>query len=678
MSDFERSQSQIPHVHSTHWAEPKRIMKSPALTEKTALVQAQSLGNQASHRFAKHCPLALPTPDYCPYGSACHTYPFSVQTNLTIKKPCDKYEQEAGRMAEPVTFMPESRLQRACSPCDEKETYQPEQMADRTMPLIQRQNEMKDEEEPIKSKFFNCSRLQKQEDGLEEEDEESIQTKRIGKQSLQVDPEERISSLRGSGKPLRWSERNFFDQYFGYDFSQVRVHSDARAAETARRLGARAFTVGQDIVFGSGQYAPKTSAGQWLLAHELSHVVQQRNLQYGVKRIMRVPREGDIRKGRISYSTNCGWIDWGHTKPDHARVLIAKVREASMRLRRKEARIERAPKLVTEDRCPARYEATEAANSVSEAPTYIPKMLKAGIREIRLGGFGVDLHDATKFKYYVTVIAIAHNHLEKSGTKYAVEVSGFTDCVGSERRNRRLRTDRQTAIAAMFRSSGKTVKDVSYGINQYLESNSTRLGRRVNRGVLIRLVPVPEAVKIEPERITGPQMRSEKFGIVGSGVTPTIELRSSLTEPEVLRVALSILMIQSQLFEKLQLWTDIPLESSFSEEDLPSNLISFYRAAFGYSKGEIRTMCAAWNKLHSLSKFQKYKFRKNRTFRPLSLPAGGAWPRELATVFPINPGTLFDIMEVMFQVLDIKLKPDTMYLIRHLCRSIGHEIRCHI
>ncbi len=62
---------------------------------------------------------------------------------------------------------------------------------------------------------------------------------------------------------------------FGCDFSHVRVHADARAAESARALDARAYTVGHDVVFGADQYAPKNASGQVLLAHELAHVVQQ-------------------------------------------------------------------------------------------------------------------------------------------------------------------------------------------------------------------------------------------------------------------------------------------------------------------------------------------------------------------------------------------------------------------
>ena len=62
---------------------------------------------------------------------------------------------------------------------------------------------------------------------------------------------------------------------FGHDFSRVRVHTDAKAAESARAVNALAYTVGHDMAFGAGQYVPETSEGRQLVAHELAHVVQQ-------------------------------------------------------------------------------------------------------------------------------------------------------------------------------------------------------------------------------------------------------------------------------------------------------------------------------------------------------------------------------------------------------------------
>lgn len=83
--------------------------------------------------------------------------------------------------------------------------------------------------------------------------------------------------LRSPGQPLDASTRAFMEQRFQHDFSRVRLHTDERAATSARAVNASAYTVGRDVVFGAGQYAPQSSAGQRLLAHELAHVRQQAN-----------------------------------------------------------------------------------------------------------------------------------------------------------------------------------------------------------------------------------------------------------------------------------------------------------------------------------------------------------------------------------------------------------------
>jgi hypothetical protein len=82
-------------------------------------------------------------------------------------------------------------------------------------------------------------------------------------------------ALRSPGQPLDAATRAFMEPRFGRDFSGVRMHTDARAAESARAVNALAYTVGHTIVFGAGQYAPGTPSGQRLLAHELAHTIQQ-------------------------------------------------------------------------------------------------------------------------------------------------------------------------------------------------------------------------------------------------------------------------------------------------------------------------------------------------------------------------------------------------------------------
>lgn len=177
-----------------------------------------------------------------------------VQTKLTINQPNDRYEQEADRVADVVMRMPEPRLQRQVEPEEEEETLQTKPLASEITPLVQRQVELEGGEE-----------------------EELIQAKDASGQTLHVSPivQTQIHSLRGGGQRLSSSLRNFFEPRFGHDFSQVRVHTDAKAAESARAVNARAFTIGRDVVFGAGEYSSESLAERKLLAHELTHVLQQ-------------------------------------------------------------------------------------------------------------------------------------------------------------------------------------------------------------------------------------------------------------------------------------------------------------------------------------------------------------------------------------------------------------------
>ena len=81
--------------------------------------------------------------------------------------------------------------------------------------------------------------------------------------------------LASSGRPLEPALQQDMEQRFGHDFSQVRVHSGAAAEQSARDVNAHAYTVGHDMVFGTGQFAPGTHEGRRLIAHELAHVVQR-------------------------------------------------------------------------------------------------------------------------------------------------------------------------------------------------------------------------------------------------------------------------------------------------------------------------------------------------------------------------------------------------------------------
>lgn len=193
-----------------------------------------------------------------------------IQPKLKIGAPNDRYEQEADRVADQVMRMPgpaavqphtsPPQIQRRCPECDEK---------------LQRQTEE------------------------DEAGDERLQAKGIPGQipRLSSPVTSQINNIKGGGQALSGPTRNWFEPRFGKDFSQVRIHSDRRAAQLAKQVNARAFTLGRDIVFNAGEFSPHTDVGGRLLAHELTHVVQQHH-QQGEQRIQRAPPWGYVEQRR--------------------------------------------------------------------------------------------------------------------------------------------------------------------------------------------------------------------------------------------------------------------------------------------------------------------------------------------------------------------------------------------
>ena len=142
-----------------------------------------------------------------------------LQAKLKINPPGDRYEQEADRMAETVMRSPAPAVRR--------------------MPIT-----------PLLQRAATAP----------------------GGMAAPASVDQVLSS---PGQPLDAGTRAFMEPRFGHNFSRVRIHTDAQAAASAQAVQARAYTVGSDMVFGAGQYAPGTAAGRRLLAHELTHVVQQ-------------------------------------------------------------------------------------------------------------------------------------------------------------------------------------------------------------------------------------------------------------------------------------------------------------------------------------------------------------------------------------------------------------------
>jgi hypothetical protein len=110
------------------------------------------------------------------------------------------------------------------------------------------------------------------------EEEEKIQRITAGSESGEIQTPSLVNEVLSSGgKPLDQVTRNFFEPRFGYDFSNVKIHTGGKAADSSEMINANAYTFGNNIVFNENRFAPQTDSGKKLLAHELTHIVQQGN-----------------------------------------------------------------------------------------------------------------------------------------------------------------------------------------------------------------------------------------------------------------------------------------------------------------------------------------------------------------------------------------------------------------
>ncbi|WP_292732157.1 DUF4157 domain-containing protein [Nostoc sp. JL31] len=181
------------------------------------------------------------------------------QTKLTVNEPGDIYEQEADsvaqlvmqRMSEPVQSIQREALS------EEEDQLQMKSLADSITPLVQRQGG--------------------------------------GRTAATSELETSIQQARGNGQPLADDIKHPMEQAFGADFGGVRVHTDAQSNRLNESIQARAFTTGQDVFFRQGEYSPGSDAGKELLAHELTHVVQQNGSAVQPKSLYVAPKENKLQ-----------------------------------------------------------------------------------------------------------------------------------------------------------------------------------------------------------------------------------------------------------------------------------------------------------------------------------------------------------------------------------------------
>ena len=240
---------------------------------------------------------------------------FGTQTKLQVGKPNDKYEKEADQVADSVVSRSNTTNQPFFAPADAapvqtktNEEIREKPLAETISPLGQEQLEeeemmqgqsAKEEEEKITGRPVGQeeeeaiqSKPEKEEDKILQgqaeavKEEEEIQqgetavaeekTKPTGNNTV-VNPvmESRLSDSANKGKEIDASTRSEMEHGFGADFGNINIHDDTQAAQMNKELGSQAFTRGKDIYFNEGKYNPQSKEGKHLLAHELTHTIQQ-------------------------------------------------------------------------------------------------------------------------------------------------------------------------------------------------------------------------------------------------------------------------------------------------------------------------------------------------------------------------------------------------------------------
>ena len=224
------------------------------------------------------------------------TKPIGDQITPFVQRQVEPEEEEEEELiqtkplAEQITPLVQRQV-------EEEELLQTKSLAQTLTPLIQRQAEPRkkrripiqakptgdiqlqrqeaepeEEEEMLQAKSVYGAQLQHQEEPVEEE---HLMAKGISGKSQHIRDDLHIRLNRNGGQPLPEADRNFMERRFSSNFSEVRLHMDSNAIQMNKELNAQAFTHGRNIYFGAGRYRPGASSGKRLLAHELTHVIQQ-------------------------------------------------------------------------------------------------------------------------------------------------------------------------------------------------------------------------------------------------------------------------------------------------------------------------------------------------------------------------------------------------------------------
>ncbi|NTV47225.1 MAG: DUF4157 domain-containing protein, partial [Chlorobiales bacterium] len=264
----------------------------------------------------------------------------AIQSKLTVGKPGDKHEQEADKMAGNVMRMPapkaapspdkeeklqrqpdeklrkkedeklqrkeEEKLRKAAAPEDKLQKKEDEKLQKkeeeklRKAPEPEQKLQKKEEEKLQKKDEERLQKAEKTEEKLQKKEDEKLQRKGgDGSGSVSSTVQSSITGKMAGGQPLSSDVRSFMEPRFNADFSNVRVHNDHESAAVSNQLSARAFTYQNHIFFSRDQYQPGTSDGKQLLAHELTHTIQQGHAVQRSPQVSTTPTQPHIQRSAI-------------------------------------------------------------------------------------------------------------------------------------------------------------------------------------------------------------------------------------------------------------------------------------------------------------------------------------------------------------------------------------------
>ena len=230
-----------------------------------------------------------------------------IQKKLTTGTVGDRYEVEADRVADNVVNkqkgggLLQSRVEEGVQKKPNYETITKVQQQDlaQEQPLQKKEKE-KEEDKKVQKKSDKEEDKKAQKKSDKEEDKK-VQTKLSNTEPVNQSVENDLDSSKGSGTAMDKNTRREMESGFGSDFGKVNIHTDSKAIKMSEELGAQAFTHGNDIYFNNGKYNTDSKAGKHLLAHELTHTIQQTG---GNQVLNRVQKQQEFQKLSMQWNIN--------------------------------------------------------------------------------------------------------------------------------------------------------------------------------------------------------------------------------------------------------------------------------------------------------------------------------------------------------------------------------------